>query len=113
MTKKYYYLSKNNSMPLFEKKPEIPKKELKKIFKESDIKIGEGRQLSVRDKEKIAVKYFPRKYDSSVSKGEYSRSLRGLKEQRRQEQDFIKKTKLGREIKFLEEMEKKDLPPKT
>ena len=99
-------------MSLFEKKPEIPKRELKKLFKKVDVKIGQGRQLSSREKEKIAIKYFPRKYNSSISKGEYSRSLNELKEQKRQEQDFTKKTKMGREIKFLEEIEKKDLPPK-
>jgi hypothetical protein len=112
MTKKYYYPLKNNNMPLFEKKPEIPKKELKEFFKKADVKIGQGHQLSSREKEKIAVKYFPRKYDSSISKGEYARSLQGLKKEKLQEQDFIKKTKIGREIKFLEEIEKKDFFPK-
>ena len=40
-------------MSLFEKKPEIPKKQLKEFFKKTDIKIGQGRQLSEREKGKI------------------------------------------------------------
>lgn len=99
-------------MSLFEKKPEIPKKQFKDFLKKTDIKIGQGRQLSNREKESMANKYFPKKYDSSISKREYSISLNGLKEQKRQEQDFIKKTKMGREIKFLKEIEKKDFPSK-
>ncbi|MEK7664966.1 MAG: hypothetical protein AAB361_02390 [Patescibacteria group bacterium] len=97
-------------MSLFEKKPEIPKRQLKEFFKKTDIKIGQGRQLSEREKGKLAIKYFPRKYSSSISKGEYSRSLNELKKQKGQEQDFTKKTKMGREIKFLEEAEKREFP---
>lgn len=97
-------------MSLFEKRPEIPKRQLKEFFKKTDIKIGQGRQLSTREKGKLAIKYFPRKYNSSISQKEYSRSLNALKEQKRQEQDFAKKTKMGREIKFLKEAQKKEFP---
>jgi len=99
-------------MSLFEKKPEIPKKQFKEFLKKTDIKIGQGRQLSNREKENMATKYFPRKYDSSISGKEFDRSLQGLKKEKVQEKDFVKKTKMGREIKLLEEIKKRDFPSK-
>ncbi|MBI2054146.1 MAG: hypothetical protein HYT36_02340 [Candidatus Staskawiczbacteria bacterium] len=99
-------------MSLFEKKPEIPRRQFKNFLKSTEIKSEGQRQLKPRERKKLEVKYFPRKYHSTISKGEYQRSLHSLKEQKRLEQDFQKKTKMQREIKYLEELQKRDFPVK-
>jgi hypothetical protein len=99
-------------MPLFDKKPEIPRSQLKNILKKTDVKIGSGRQLSDRQKSMIEKRDFPKRFGSSISKSEYSRTLNRLKTEKRESPDFVKKIKIGKEIKFLEELEKKEDLPK-
>lgn len=99
-------------MSLFEKKPEVPRRQFKEFLKKTEIETPGPRQLKPRERKKLEVKYFPRKYHSTISKGEYMRSLHSLKEQKRLEPDFSKRTKMQREIKYLEELEKRDFPPK-
>jgi len=93
-------------MPLFDKKSEIPRHQFKDILKKTDVKIG-GRQLSSREKTLMEKKDFPKRFGSSISKSEYSRTLNRLKSEKMNEQDFTKKIKKGKEIKFLEKLEKK------
>lgn len=98
-------------MSLFEKQPEIPRAQFKDILKKSDIKIGQGRQLSSREKENIESRDFPKRFGPAISRSEYARTLNRLKSEKTTEQDFVRKMKLGKEIKFLQEIEKKpDLP---
>lgn len=97
-------------MSLFQKRPEIPRSQFKEFFKKTDIKIGQGRQLTERQRGKIEAEYFPKKYRSTISKQEFSRSLNALEKQKHDELDFTKKTKIGRELKYLKEIEKKDFP---
>jgi len=98
-------------MSLFEKRPEIPRSQFKDLLKKSDIKIGQGKQLSERQRGMIEKRDFPKRLGSSISQGEYARTLNRLKSEKMGEQDFIRKTKLGKEIKFLKELEKgPDLP---
>jgi hypothetical protein len=98
-------------MSLFDKKPEIPRPQFKEILKKSNIKIGSGKQLSERQKANIEQRDFPKRFGSTISKGEYARTLNRLKGEKINERDFVRKTKLGKEIKFLQELEKKpDLP---
>ena len=96
-------------MPLFDKRPEISRSQFKDIIKKSDIKIGQGRQLSQREKERIEKIDFPKRLGVTISKSEYNRTLNKLKSEKINEQDFIKKNKIGRELKFLKDLEKKDL----
>lgn len=93
-------------MPLFEKRPEIPRSQFKDILKKANIKIGPGRQLSNTEKGKIEERDFPKRFGSSISKSEYTRTINRLKGEKMQSGDFVKKTKLGKEIKFLKELEK-------
>jgi len=95
-------------MPLFDKRSEIPRPQFKDILKKSDIKIGHGRQLSNFEKERIEKVDFPKRFGPSISQGEYQRTLNRLKMEKRDEQDFTKKIKMGKEIKFLEELKKND-----
>lgn len=92
-------------MPLFDKRPDIPRHQFKNIIKKADIKIG-GRQFSGREKEMMEKKDFPKRFGSSISKSEYDRTIRRLKSEKMTEQDFTKKIKKGKEIKFLEKLEK-------
>jgi hypothetical protein len=55
---------------------------------------------------------FPKRLGSSISKPEYQRTLNKLRSEKMMEDDFTKKTKLGKEIKFLTELEKKENPIK-
>jgi hypothetical protein len=98
-------------MSLFDKQPSIPRSQFKETLKKADIKIGSGRQLSKLERERIEKVDFPKRFGSSISQGEYKRTLNRLSAQKRDEQDFTRKIKLGKEIKFLKELEKKpDLP---
>jgi len=98
-------------MPLFDKRPEIPRSQFKEILKKADVKIGQGRQLSNMERERIEKVDFPKRFGSSISQGEYKRTINRLNVAKRDEQDFTRKIKLGKEIKFLKELEKKpDLP---
>jgi len=100
-------------MSLFEKKPEIPRSQFKDILKKADVRIGEGRQLSPNEKANIEHREFPKRFGSTISKTEYNRTINRLKSEKTSEQDFTRKIKLGKEIKFLQELEKKpDLPNK-
>lgn len=93
-------------MPLFNKRSDIPRRQFKDILKKANIKVG-GRQLSNREKEMMEKKDFPKKFGSSISKSEYLRTINRLKSEKMIEQDFTKKIKKGKEIKFLKELEKK------
>ena len=93
-------------MSLFEKGPEIQRSQFKDLLKKTDIKIGQGRQLSQRQKVRIEERDFPKRFGASISEGEYKRTINRLKSEKFNEQDFIKKTQLGKEIKFLKELEK-------
>jgi len=98
-------------MPLFDKRPDISRHQFRDILKKTDVKIS-GRQLSDREKQKIEKVDFSRRLGSSISKSEYSRTLNKLKSEKRDEADLTKKIKLGKEIKFLQEVEKRDEPSK-
>ncbi len=93
-------------MPLFEKRPEIPRQQFKALLKKANVKIGPGRQLSNIERGRIEKTAFPKRFGPSISKSEYLRSINRLRSEKMQTRDFAKKTKLGKEIKFLEELEK-------
>lgn len=95
-------------MPLFEKRPEIPRSQFKALLKKANIKIGAGKQLSDAEKSRIERRDFPKRFGSSISESEYKRTINRLKAEKMQSRDFAEKTKLGKEIKFLEELEKQD-----
>ena len=98
-------------MSLFEKKPEIPRSQFRDILKKSDIKIGQGRQMSQRERAKIEKVDFSKRLGPSISHSEYKRTINKLTQEKMGEQDFTRKVKLGRELKFLKELEKgTDLP---
>lgn len=99
-------------MPLFDKKPDIPRSQFKEILKKSDVKVGRGRPLSNFEREKIEKADFPKRYGASISQREYQRTINRLKSTKRDEQDFTKKIKMGKEIKFLEELKKTGETPK-
>ena len=92
-------------MPLFNKRSDIPRHQFRDILKKTDIKIS-GRQLSGREKTNLEKIDFPKRYGSSISKSEYSRTINKLKGEKMVEQDFTKKVKLGKKVKFLEGLEK-------
>ncbi len=94
-------------MALFDKKSEIPRSQLKNILGKSDVRAGGGKQLSAKQKILMEKRDFPRKFGESISKGEYKMTVNKLKAERRGQEDFTKKLKLGKKIKFLEELEKK------
>ncbi len=94
-------------MSLFDKKPEIPRSQFREILKKSDVKIGSGRPLSQTHRERIEKLDFPKRLGETISKGDYLRTLNRLKSEKSVEQDYSKKIRMGKTIKFLEELEKK------
>jgi hypothetical protein len=94
-------------MPLFDKKPEIPRSQFKDILKKSNFKIDQSKPLSDRQRSLIERKDFPRKLGSTISKSEYERTVRDLEKTKREETDFSKRYKINKEIKFLKELENK------
>jgi len=94
-------------MSLFEKKPEIPRTQFKDILKKADVKVR-GRQLSERELANIEKVDFPKRFGSTISKSEFDRTINRLEGQKRVEQDFTKKIKMGKKIEFLEGLEKGD-----
>jgi DNA-binding IclR family transcriptional regulator len=56
----------------------------------------------------IEKRDFSRKLGSTISKSEYERTIRNLQSQKMVEQDFSKKYKLTKKIKYLKELEKKE-----
>jgi hypothetical protein len=94
-------------MALFDKKSEIPRSQFKNILGKSDVKAGAGKQLSAKQKILMEKRDFPRKFGESISKAEYKMTVNKLKSERRGQEDFSQKLKLGKKIKFLEELEKK------
>jgi len=95
-------------MTLFDKKSEIPRSQLKNILGKSDVKAGSGRQLSAKQKILMEKKDFPKKFGESISKAEYKMTVNKLKAEKRNQEDFSQKLKIGKKIKFLEELEKKE-----
>jgi len=95
-------------MALFDRQPEIPRSRFRDILKKSNIRIGQSKPLSEGKKSLIENRDFPRRLGDTISKSEYERTVRGLENQKIHEQDFVKKHKLDKEIKFLKELEKKD-----
>jgi hypothetical protein len=99
-------------MALFDKQPEIPREKLKEMLKKSDIKIGQGKGLSDRQKESIESRDFPKKFGASINHSEYTRTINRMRMEKANEHDFAKKAKMGKELKFLQEIEKKGEAPK-
>jgi hypothetical protein len=98
-------------MALFDKTPEIPRQKFKEILKKTEIKPAQGRPLSERQRVDLGQKILRGRVGDAISKSEYSRTLNKLRSEKINEQDFAKKYKMGKEIKFLQELEKKpDLP---
>lgn len=95
-------------MALFDKKSEIPRSQFKKILGNPDIKAGTGKQFSAKQKILMEKRDFPRKFGESISKSEYKMTVNRLKAEKRNLEDFSQKLKLGKKIKFLEELEKKE-----
>jgi hypothetical protein len=98
-------------MGIFDKRSDVPRSQFNEILKKTDVKVP-GRQLSGFERERIGKVDFPKKFGASISQGEYKRTLNRLKTQKRDEHDFVRKTKMGKEIKFLEGIEKQDNLPK-
>ena len=97
-------------MSLFRQKPEIPRPQFQNILKKTNIKIGVGRQLSRGERNKIEKIDFPRRYGPTISKSEYSKTIRRLKAEKKEAPDYTRQIKLRKEIKFLETLEKKEDP---
>ena len=92
-------------MPLFAKKSDIPRSQFRDILKKTELKSG-ARKLPSREKIMMEKRDFPKRFGSSISKSEYDRTVNRLKSEKMNEQDFTKKIKKGREIKFLQKLEK-------
>lgn len=98
-------------MPLFDKRSEIPRSQLRNILGKSDLKAGIGKRFSEKQKTLMEKRDFPKKFGESISKTEYKMTVNRLKSEKRGEEDFSQKLKLDKKIKFLEELEKKgDIP---
>jgi hypothetical protein len=99
-------------MALFDKQPEIPRSQFRDILKKSDIRIGQSKPLSENKKSLIEKKDFPKRFGETINRQEYDRTIRRLRSEKIAETDFAKKSRLGKELKFLQELEKKDNTPK-
>jgi len=99
-------------MGIFDKRSDIPRTQFNEILKKTDIKIGSGRQLSNSERDRLGKVDFPKRMGSSISQGEYKRTLNRLRAEKRDEQDFTNKIKMGKKIKFLEGLQKPDSQPK-
>jgi len=96
-------------MALFDKNQEIFRSKLKDILKKTDVNLGNQKSLNPRQRVHIEEDVFSKKYGDSISEGEYSKAVNDLKRLKMQESDFMKKTKIGKEIKYLEGLRKKDI----
>jgi hypothetical protein len=92
-------------MSLFEKKPQLPRKEFREILKKSDIKIGASRKFNMREKLGIEKDIFPRKHGDMISKSIFDKGINELKKAGTWEKDYIKKTKIRKKIEYLKKLE--------
>jgi hypothetical protein len=99
-------------MPLFDKRSEISRSQFREILKKTDIKVGLGKPLSENQKARIEKLDFPKKLGETISKGDYARTINRLKSEKSMEQDYGKKIRMSKTVKFLEELEKKGESPK-
>lgn len=98
-------------MPLFDKRSEITRPQFREILKKTNIKVG-PKPLSDAQKERIEKLDFPKNLGETISKGDYKRAINRLKSEKSMEPDYGKKFRMGKTIKFLEELEKKGESPK-
>lgn len=89
-------------MALFEKKPEISRSKLRETLKKAD---GQGK-LNPQQRVRLEQEAFGKKYGDFISKGDYQRGLRELRQKRFSTRDYQEKLKLDRQIRFLEDLEK-------
>jgi len=92
-------------MSLFEKKPQLPRKEFREILKKTDMKIEGVRGFNVRERINMEKDIFPKKHGNIISKNIFDDGLRELKKAGTWEKDFAKKTKIHKKIKYLEKLE--------
>ena len=89
-------------MSLFDKKPEVSRRELRDTLRKSD-----GKGKFKRDQRvKLESQAFPKKYGPMISSQDYKRALNDLRRQRFQTKDYTEKLKIDREIKLLEGLTK-------
>jgi len=101
-------LMSNNSMSLFEKRSQLPRREFREILKKTDIKIGSGRGLNTKQRVRIEEDVFPKRQGETLSKRTFDRGINQLKKRRFGEADIVKKSKITKKIKYLENLEKMD-----
>jgi len=91
-------------MPLFgEKKPEISRKELKKVLKDTPDKT----RGSFDAKKRIEMeKNFPKKYGSRINKSEFERTIKEMEKQRFYAKSTDERVKIDKDIRYLKELNK-------
>ena len=92
-------------MSLFSKRTQLPRGEFREILKRSDIKIGTGKGLNIKERLRIEKDVFPEKHGQVISKSLFDRRLNQLKKTGTWETDLIKKSKIHKKIKYLEKLE--------
>ena len=93
-------------MGIFDKKREISRKDFKGRLQRDRGRIPQGgaRRYQRKEREKIAKDLFGPKFGSRISKQDYKRVLRGLREKKRTEKKYSEKEKIEDRIKYLEEL---------
>jgi len=92
-------------MGIFDKEKKVSREELKSAFRKDSgfIRGGEGRYNRV-EREKMAKETFGPKYGSSISKLDFQRELRSLRNEKSRATSIEEKEKIDDKIRYLEQM---------
>ena len=93
-------------MGLFDKRREIPQRELKNIVRNSSGRIpgSGGKRFSRLEREKIVRDVFGSRYGSIISKDDYRIALRNLEREKRKVTDKKKREEIEKKFRFLDEL---------
>ena len=86
-------------MPLFQKKPQISRRELRETFKKTPIG-----KITRQKRSGMESEIFPRKYGPMISKREFQRASRELRKKEFEEKDYKTKLELKKKLEYLQKL---------